>query len=365
LLTLDKALINFFNNFSENIDEIGTAHDIQNAIMKHCNKFEKNIFYLRVIQGYSYYTISDLLKITYRKAQIEYQKVIYKIAKIAELPTSITNILDKKIEEYMPFYNNEDKYLIYNDDFLNGSFLGKNKIDLIITSPPYNVNASYNIYNDDLNYNDYLDWSKKWLEVSYNISKDDCRMCVNLPVQIPPNLPIHVDFINIAKTVGWQYKTTIFWNKNQIKNRMCTGSVFSPSSPYIQHPLELIIIMYKKQWNKINKNGVATISKDEWWELTNSLWTFAPGNGKKFEHPAVFPIKLPEKCIKLLSYKNDTILDPFLGVGTTMVAAAQLQRNCIGFDIDNKYCKTAKHRLLYEGLPQKTLFELEEQDDGE
>lgn len=364
MLKLDDQLIDFFNNFSENIDEIGTAHDIQTAVMKYCNNFEKYIFYLRAVRGFSYYKISELLNITYRKAQIEYQKVIYKIAQIAELPISITNFNDKQNDGYIPFHNYEDKYFIYNLDFLNSSFIGKDKIDLIITSPPYNVNASYNTYNDDLDYGSYLDWSRKWLENAYNISKDDGRMCINLPVHIPPNLPIHVDFINIAKEIGWEYKTTIFWNKNQIKNRMCTGSVFSSSSPYIQHPLELIIIMYKKQWNKINKHGVSTISKNEWWELTNSLWTFAPANCKKFEHPAVFPIELPERCIKLLSYKNDTILDPFLGVGTTMVAAAQLQRNCIGFEIDNKYCKTAKYRLINEGLPQKSLFPIEEENNG-
>jgi site-specific DNA-methyltransferase (adenine-specific) len=94
------------------------------------------------------------------------------------------------------------------------------------------------------------------------------------------------------------------------------------------------------------KNGVSTITKDEWVEFTNGLWTFAPEKEqKKIGHPAMFPVELPYRLIKMLTYEGDVILDPFMGVATTGVACLKTDRNFIGIEIDKNYCLIGETRL--------------------
>jgi len=106
-----------------------------------------------------------------------------------------------------------------------------------------------------------------------------------------------------------------------------------------------------KKW-KIRYN------KKEFMEWTNGLWTFSGESKKKIGHPAPFPIELPKRCIKLFSFVGDTVLDPFLGSGSTLIACALLNRKGIGVEIDENYCKLAKNRLIKEAsINQKKLWE--------
>jgi site-specific DNA-methyltransferase (adenine-specific) len=109
----------------------------------------------------------------------------------------------------------------------------------------------------------------------------------------------------------------------------------------------------------MNESGISDITRDEFIEWTSGIWSFSGESRKKIGHPAPFPLELPKRCIKLFSFVGDTVLDPFLGSGTTLLACALLNRRGIGVEIDRKYCELAKKRLIYEGkIFQRELAEL-------
>lgn len=108
-------------------------------------------------------------------------------------------------------------------------------------------------------------------------------------------------------------------------------------------------MLYKKSWKKTSGSGESDISRKEFMEWTNGLWTFNGERKKKAGHPAPFPVELPLRCMKLFSFVGDTILDPFMGSGSTLVAASQCNRNGIGIEIDHGYCESAVSRIEKEG----------------
>ena len=248
----------------------------------------------------------------------------------------------------MRVWNKVDGIEIINDDFLCVD-IPKNSIDLIVTSPPYNVGIEYNEHNDDMSYNEYLEWSKKWLKKSLKLLKDDGRMCLNLPIDKykDDKRPIYADIVNIAKEVGFKYQTTIIWNKQIVPKRTAWGSWLSASAPFIITPVETIVVFYKKTWKKLSK-GKSDITKDEFTKWTTGVWTFPGESKKRVGHPAPFPLELPKRCIKLFSYVGDVVLDPFLGSGTTAIAAYKLGRKVIGVEIDKKYFELAIKRIVKE-----------------
>lgn len=244
-------------------------------------------------------------------------------------------------------YYKDNYAVILNGDMLKDSRIPNRHIDLIVTSPPYNVNKDYGNVNDDLSYDEYIDFTEKWLTKCYNIAKSDGRLCMNIPIDTGKGeqRSVGADITCIAKQVGWKYRTTIIWNEGNISKSSARGSFMSASSPNVIAPVELIVVMYKEQWKKQNK-GVSDISKGEFVEWTNGVWTFSGESKKKIGHPAPFPVELPKRCIKLFSYKDDVILDPFMGSGTTLIAANSLKRKAFGIEISRDYCELAMHRLL-------------------
>jgi site-specific DNA-methyltransferase (adenine-specific) len=109
--------------------------------------------------------------------------------------------------------------------------------------------------------------------------------------------------------------------------------------------VELIVVLYKKSWKKTSGSGVSDISRKEFMDWTNGLWTFNGERKKKTGHPAPFPVELPFRCMKLFSFVGDTVLDPFMGSGSTLVAAAKCYRKGIGIEIDPGYCEIAVDRI--------------------
>lgn len=238
---------------------------------------------------------------------------------------------------------------IQNDDFLDTVCVPESSIDLIITSPPYNVDVRYSVYDDKIPYEVYLEFTTKWLAKCYKLMKDDGRFCLNIPLDKNKGgqQSVYADIMGIAKEAGWRYHSTIVWNEQNISRRTAWGSWASASAPYIIAPVEMIALLYKKQWNKKNK-GKSDITRDEFMEWTNGVWNFMGESKRKIGHPSPFPLQLPRRCIRLLSYTNDTVLDPFLGSGTTLVACLQTERKGIGIEVDSKYCEIAKQRLIDE-----------------
>ncbi len=244
------------------------------------------------------------------------------------------------------FYENEDLKII-NDDFILTDAIPLSSIDLIVTSPPYNVDIKYNSHNDQTSYTDYLEFTRKWIKKCFELSKDEGRFCLNIPLDKNKNgqQSVGSDITAIAKSIGWKYHSTIIWNEGNISRRTAWGSWMSASAPYVIAPVELIVILYKKDWKKVGGSRENDITKEEFMGWTNGVWTFNGESKKRIGHPAPFPRELPKRCVKLFSYIGDVVLDPFLGSGTTLIEATIHNRKGIGVDIDKNYCQLARRRL--------------------
>jgi site-specific DNA-methyltransferase (adenine-specific) len=280
-------------------------------------------------------------------------KIIYDDAR------EMKDVKSESVDDKIHFEHKKHNIKIIKDDFIKTKKLKKSTVDLIITSPPYNVDIKYNSHKDDLSYKDYLEFTEAWLKKARDVSKKDGRMCLNIPLDKNKGgqQSVYCDILHIAKKVGWNYHSTIIWNEGNISRRTAWGSWKSASAPYVIAPVEVIVVLHKDGWKKIEK-GESTITRDEFMEWTNGLWTF-PGQSKKGAggHPAPFPIELPKRCIKLFSYKNDVVLDPFLGSGTTLMSCLEEDRKGIGVDFDKDYCEIARKRVLpiIEQKQQKKL----------
>ena len=257
------------------------------------------------------------------------------------------------------YFSCED-ILIYNEDILKTKRVPKASIDLIVTSPPYNVDIHYRSHKDDLSYDKYLEFTEAWLTKCYSLAKDDGRLCLNIPLDKNKGgqQAVCADITNIARKIGWNYHSTIIWNEGNISRRTAWGSWMSASAPYVIAPVEVILILYKESWKKNNGHKENDITKQEFMDWTNGVWTFNGQNKKGAGgHPAAFPIELPRRCIKLFSFVGDTVLDPFLGSGSTLIAAYLNKRKGIGIDIDKGYCDIAVSRLYKDAqIDQRNLL---------
>lgn len=249
-------------------------------------------------------------------------------------------------------YFQHDGISIYNADILKIDSIPESSVDLTVTSPPYNVDIHYKSNKDDLSYEDYLHFTHKWMFKCYQLAKDGGRFCLNIPLDKNKGgqQAVCADITSIAKRMGWNYHSTIIWNEGNISRRTAWGSWMSATAPYVIAPVEVIVILYKGEWKRSKEGKENDITKSEFMEWTNGVWTFN-GQSKKGAggHPAAFPIELPRRCIKLFSFVDDTILDPFLGSGSTLIAADLNGRRGIGVDIDKSYCDIAINRLEAEG----------------
>jgi len=252
-------------------------------------------------------------------------------------------------QETTKVFYQTDRLTLINDDILVTNAVTAGSIDLIVTSPPYNVSIQYESSKDDTSYLEYLEFTRKWLGKCFEFLKDDGRICLNIPLDKNKGgqQSVGADITTIAKQVGFQYHATIVWNEGNISRRTAWGSWMSASAPFVIAPVELIVVLYKKNWRKVSGSRNSDITRDEFIQWTNGLWTFKGESKKKIGHPAPFPIELPKRCIKLFSFFGDTILDPFAGSGTTLIAAAMLNRIGIGIEIETEYCNLAKSRILY------------------
>jgi site-specific DNA-methyltransferase (adenine-specific) len=248
-----------------------------------------------------------------------------------------------------PYYYN-DSLAIYNDDILAVNSIDDKSIDLIVTSPPYNVDIQYNSHNDTMSYDDYLSFTKKWLKRCYDFLKDDGRFCLNIPLDKNKGgqQSVCADITSIAKQVGFKYHSTIIWNEQNISRRTAWGSWLSAAAPYVIAPVEVIVVLYKKSWKKTSGSKKSDITRKEFMDWTNGVWNFSGESKKRVGHPAPFPVELPKRCIKLFSFVGDMVLDPFLGSGSALIACIQTNRKGIGIEIDKGYCELAKKRIIKE-----------------
>jgi len=230
-------------------------------------------------------------------------------------------------------------------------------VDLIVTSPPYGLGKAYGACTDDWSFDAYLSLFREWMARCYEWLKPDGRACVNIPLDTTVNGRRGAGAVltTALLDVGFQYHATIVWDKGYINARTAWGSWRSARAPSVIATAELIVVVYKREWRK-RASGVSDLTRDEFMDWVRGVWRIKPASAKRAEHPAPFPMEIPHRLIKLFSYVGDTVLDPFAGTGTTLVAAYTLGRNSIGIEIEPRYAQLARDALSKVGArPLETL----------
>jgi len=256
-------------------------------------------------------------------------------------------------------------------------------VDLIVTSPPYNVGIQYDTHNDEIVMDEYWEWSEKWLTEAYRLLKDDGRMAINIPYEVNVQARggrvfFASELYQVMKRVGFKFYGIVDLEEDSPHRSKTTawGSWMSPSAPYIYNPKECVILAYKKnhikkvkgepQWKgepyltEEGKNKVAYSEQDkkEFMELVFGQWKYFADTRSLTK--ATFSMDIPEKAIKILSYRNDVVLDPFNGSGTSCVAAVVHDRRWVGIELSENYCEIAKQRIqsfVDQKNQQKLQFE--------
>lgn len=237
--------------------------------------------------------------------------------------------------------------IICSDALTTLKTIESNSVDLILTSPPYNFDMDYDEHNDKNESSDYLSTLIVIFDECIRVLKSGGRLIINIQPNYKEYYPSHHAITNAMIERGMIWRGEIVWLKNNLKKLTAWGSWMSPSCPYLSYPFEFIEVFSKDTLKHTGNKENIDLTKDEFIEYVNGHWTIAPETRmKKFNHPAMFPEELAKRCIKLFSYKNDLVLDPFNGAGTTTYVANLLGRRYIGIDISEAYCKIAKERIM-------------------
>ena len=218
-------------------------------------------------------------------------------------------------------------------------------LHLMVTSPPYNVTKQY---DQDLSLDEYLDLLRSVFQETYRLLVDGGRACVNVAnLGRRPYLPLSHYVAEIMLDLGFQMRGEIIWNKGAGAGiSMAWGSWQSASNPVLRDVHEYILVFSKGPFKRSKpKDKENTITKEQFMEWTKSVWSFSPESAKKVGHPAPFPVELPYRLIQLYTFSGDVVFDPFMGSGTTALAASQSGRHYLGCEIDPAYIQLALQRL--------------------
>ncbi len=234
-------------------------------------------------------------------------------------------------------------------------------IHLMVTSPPYNVGK---LYDKDMSLGEYRSFLLSiWKEV-YRVLVPGGRICINIAnLGRKPYIPLHAFVIEDLLSLGFLMRGEVIWDKGATASSSVAGGTYmSAKNPVLRDSHEYILIFSKDTFTRgIKEKMKSTLSKDEFAKFTKSVWSFNAESATKVGHPAPFPIELPARCIKLYTFEEEVVLDPFMGSGTTAVAALELNRHYVGYDVDPEYIKMAEKRVrgIIERKKQQTLPEEE------
>jgi site-specific DNA-methyltransferase (adenine-specific) len=260
-----------------------------------------------------------------------------------------TAVISSEPHEILPFVN----CIICADALRALSRLPDRSIDLIITSPPYNFGHAYaqDPHDDTHEWNNYFEKLKDvWCECE-RVLKPGGRMAVNIQPLFSDYVPTHHYISHQLLSLGLLWKAEILWEKNNYNAKYTAwGSWKSPSMPYIKYTWEFIEVFDKETHKKEGRREDIDITADEFKEWVLGRWSFPPEiRMRDYNHPAMFPEEMPRRLMKLFSYKNDIVLDPFNGAGTTTLVSWKLHRRFIGIDVSLQYCETALQRIVTVG----------------
>ena len=265
-----------------------------------------------------------------------------------------------------------------------------NSIDLMVTSPPYGVGIAYDSFDDDINFEAYKEFSREWLSEAFRVLKPDGRLALNIPYEINRQekggrIFMVAELWNILASIGYKFYGVVDLEESSPHRSKTTawGSWMSPSSPYICNPKECVLLCYKQlskkqtkgtpQWKSwveqvedknnpelfVNKKMYEKSDKDDFISLVYGQWNYFADTRQQTK--ATFSMDIPVRAMKILSYKEDIVMDPFMGSGTSAVAAEFVGRNWVGVELSENYTEVANKRLLeYRAKLLQTKLELEE-----
>lgn len=243
--------------------------------------------------------------------------------------------------------------------------LSSKSVHLIVTSPPYWQLKDYGA-NAQIGFNDtyetYVNWLNLVWEECFRVLHDGCRLCVNVGDQFARStyygrykvIPIHAEIIRACENVGFDFMGQIIWQKNTTTNTTGGASVMgsfpTPRNGIVKLDFEYILLF--------KKNGTAPaptseqkenskMTRQEWNTFFNGHWCF-PGSRQE-KHLAMFPEELPRRLIRMFSFPGETVLDPFMGSGTTAAAAHRLGRNSIGYEINPGFIPIIEEKIAAAG----------------
>jgi site-specific DNA-methyltransferase (adenine-specific) len=265
-----------------------------------------------------------------------------------------------------------------------------NSIDLMVTSPPYGVGIAYDSFDDDINFEAYKEFSREWLSEAFRVLKPDGRLALNIPYEINRQekggrIFMVAELWNILASIGYKFYGVVDLEESSPHRSKTTawGSWMSPSSPYIYNPKECVLLCYKQlskkqtkgtpQWESwveqvedknnpelfVNKKMYEKSDKDDFISLVYGQWNYFADTRQQTK--ATFSMDIPVRAMKILSYKEDIVMDPFMGSGTSAVAAEFVGRNWVGVELSENYTQVANKRLLeYRAKLLQMKLELEE-----
>jgi modification methylase len=270
------------------------------------------------------------------------------------------------------------KHTIINGDSRKMSEVQDGSVHLIVTSPPYwqlkdygsedqiGFNDSYERYINNLN----LVWKE-----CFRVLHEGCRLCINIGDQFARSvyygrykvIPIHSEIIRFCETIGFDFMGQIIWQKTTTTNTT-GGAAIMGSYPYPRNGIVKLdfeyILLFKKAGNAPKptreQKEMAVLSNEEWNTYFSGHWHF--NGARQDKHLAMFPEELPKRLIKMFSFPQETVLDPFLGSGTTAMVAKALGRNSIGYEINADFIPLIKERVGSNNLLEKVKLEFLKQN---
>jgi site-specific DNA-methyltransferase (adenine-specific) len=216
-------------------------------------------------------------------------------------------------------------------------------VALMVTSPPYNVGKDYDA---DLSLEEYLGLLKRVLAETYRVLEPGGRVAVNVAnLGRRPYLALNHRVAALLEELGFLLRGEIVWQKAQGAGGSCAwGSWCSARNPTLRDVHEYVVVASKGSFRRL-RLGEDTISRQEFLEATVSVWSIAPASARRIGHPAPFPVELPRRLIELYTFSGDLVLDPFIGSGSTAVAAVEAGRHFVGYETEPAYLEIARARV--------------------
>ena len=221
--------------------------------------------------------------------------------------------------------------------------LPSDSVALAFTSPPYNVGKDY---DDNMGLDEYLGLIQRVAKEVYRVLLPGGRYIVNVAnLGRKPYIPLHSYFYKLHIEEKFLPMGEIIWQKAKGASGNCAwGSWRSAKSPRLRDIHEYLLVFAKQSFSRPDK-GASDIEASEFMSSTLSIWDVPPESAKRVGHPAPFPVELASRVIRLYSYVDDVVIDPFLGSGTTCVAARLLGRHYAGYEISDDYYALAQRRI--------------------